>query len=226
MEESTTKQFSAKKTIIILVLIVVAISITVISCNRYLTYKKKEENEAAKVSLRLDLHTIAENLERDSAFLNPYINTYIETEGAIYDFTRSDYGGDMSFGIIGIHATDSALFVNYPLDYAALESKKNPTACDEEKLLFQKLDNRTQAQGFIYADVEFNEHVKYDIKPHRYNSTCGTYEYDPYTTTYDLEYFTLERIKVKGILVNVFKNKKGIYCLTIDNSVELSREKI
>jgi len=225
MEEKNKKNSSAKS-IIIAVLIILGIICLVGACNRYLTFQKKEENEAAKVTLQLDLHTISEKLEQDSTFLNKYLNTYIETEGAILNYTRSDYGGDMSFGIIGIHPTDSALFIHYPLDYQSLVSKKDLTPCDKEKLLFQQLDKRKQASGFIYTDVEFNEHVVDDIKPHMYNSTCGKYEYDPYTTTYDLEYFTLERIKVKGILTGVFKNKKSIYCLSIDNAVLVSREKM
>lgn len=226
MKQPTKKQFSAKKSILITVLVIVGIIGGVGACNRYLTFKKKEENEKASVTLRMDLHSISENLERDSTFLNKYLNTYIETEGAIYDFTRSDYGGDMSFGIIGIHKTDSALFVHYPLDYTSLLNKKKRTPCEDEKVLFQQLDNRKQAPGFIYSDVEFNEHVTDDIKPLRYNSTCGKYENDPYTTYYDLEYFTLERIKVRGLLTQVFKNNKSVYCLTIDNAIEVSREKM
>lgn len=224
--ENKPKKTSSSKSIIIAVLIILGIITGVGACNRYLTFQKKGENETAKVTLHLDLHSIAKNLERDSTFLNKYIGTYIETEGAILDYTESDYGGDMSFGIVGIHATDSALFVHYPLDYESLMAKKDPTACDKEKLLFQQLDKRKQASGFIEADVEFNEHVVDHIEPHRYNSICGKYEYDPYTTTYDLEYFTLERIKVKGILTGVFKNKKSVYCLSIDNAVLVSREKI
>lgn len=226
MEDATNKQFSTKKTFIILALILIGIIGGVLSCNRYLTFQKKKEVETAQVTLRLNLHSIAEQLEKDSTFLNKYLNTYIETEGAINDFTRSDYGGDMSFGIIGIHATDYALFVHYPLDYASIANKTKRTPCDDDKLLFQQLDNRKQASGFIYSDVEFNEHVKDDIKPNLYNSACGKYEYDPYTTYYDLEYFTLERIKVRGLLTHVFKNNKSIFCLTIDNAILLSREKI
>ena len=224
--EDKTKNNSSAKSIIIAVLIILGIICSVGACNRYLTFQKKGENETAKVTLRLDLHGIVEKLEKDSTFLNQYIGTYIETEGAILDYTKSDYGGDMSFGIIGFHATDSALVVHYPLEYAALMTKKDRTACDDDKLLFQQLDKRKQASCFIYTDVEFNEHVVDDIKPLLYNSTCGKYEYDPYTTYYDLEYFTFERIKVKGILTGFLKNKKSIYCLNIDNAVLISREKL
>lgn len=223
MENKTEHKYS-KKSILIGILLFAGLIAGVVFYQEVKSSKENDENKTAQVTLSLDLHTIAEKLEKDSTFLNKYLNTYIETEGAILDF--SNFEGEIGIGIIGIHKTDSSFLVHYPLDYQSLSAKKNCTACENEKLMFQKVDNRKQASSFIYTNVEFNDHVTKDIKPVTYNSICGKYNCSKFRTCYDLQYFTIENIKVKGLLKKVYKNKNSMSCLEIENAVMISREKL
>lgn len=224
--ENKKEQTYSKKSIPIGILLFVGLVAGVVLYQEAKSLKEKTENETAKVSLNLDLHMIAEKLEKDSTFLNAYLNTYIETDGAIFDFTKYDQGIGVCVGMIGVYKTDSALFVHYPLDYESLLVKKDLTDCENEKLMYRRVDKRKQASSFIYTNVRFADKVFKDIKPVIYNSTCGMYICRKYTTCYQLQYFTIERMKVKGLLKKIYKNSESIYCLEIDNAVIISREKL
>lgn len=181
------------------------------------------ENDSAKVTLSLDLNIISDKLKKDSAFLTPYLNTYIETDGAILTYTRTEQDQTVRFGIIGVHRTDSALWVYYPLFYDSLFAQKNKTACDTEKLRSQQIDTRKEAASFIYADVDFNNKDKRSIHSPLYNDSCESIMYPKRTFSYDLQYFTIEHIKVKGLLTSFTLGSDSVYYLNIRNSVLISR---
>lgn len=186
----------------------------------------RTENDSAKVSLQIDLHDISEKLKSDTGFLTPYLNTYIETDGSIIDYTRTEQDSQKGMGIIGVFKTDTALFVHYPLNYEELLLKKNRDQCEEAKLLYRRVDKRIQASTFIYADVDFNGQSLKEIKSPIFNSECGGYACSKYRRCYNLEYFTIERVKIKGILTRVFLNEDSVYYLKIDNAVLVSREEL